>query len=96
MSTFCFRCNSEVHLIEGRAGRLEACPNCKSDIHVCLNCKFHDKSAYNECRESQAERVLVKDRSNYCDYFKFRDGPAEAAKNEKDQIMKKLDDIFKK
>jgi hypothetical protein len=33
---------------------------------------------YNACRETQAERVLDKERSNFCDFFRFRGEGAEA------------------
>ena len=36
---------------------------------MCLNCRFHDPNAYNECRESSAERVRERDRANRCEYF---------------------------
>jgi len=46
--------------------------------------------------ESQAERVIDKDRANFCDYFKFKDSASEGVtKGDKDSIRKKLDDLFK-
>ncbi|MDQ5987643.1 MAG: hypothetical protein CSYNP_03388 [Syntrophus sp. SKADARSKE-3] len=67
----CHRCKKLIDL-DDRIGRREMCPSCGADIHVCLNCRFHDPAAYNACREPQAERVLDKDRANFCDYFDFR------------------------
>jgi len=62
--------------LDGRdkPGRADTCPACDADVHCCRNCDFYDSGSYNECRESQAERVLEKDRSNFCDYFAFRQG----------------------
>ena len=54
--------------------RTTTCPNCGKDAHVCLNCRFYDKSVHMECRESIAEPVAQKDRSNFCEYFKMRKG----------------------
>ena len=68
----CSRCKKELTL-ENKVTRREACPFCGWDLHVCLNCRFYDPGAYNQCREPQAERVLDKERSNFCDYFLFRD-----------------------
>lgn len=68
----CFYCKREIDLA-GKIGRRETCPGCGKDLHVCLNCDFYDAQAYNACREPQAERVIDKDRSNFCDYFVFRD-----------------------
>jgi len=69
----CFHCRTEI-LLTGQIGRREVCPRCGRDLHVCRNCRFYDPRAYNACRESQAERVLDKDRSNFCDYFVFQEG----------------------
>ncbi|MFN2377900.1 MAG: hypothetical protein ABR538_15300, partial [Candidatus Binatia bacterium] len=49
--------------------RSSRCPRCGSDLRCCLNCRFHDISSYNDCAEPSAERVLEKDRANFCDYF---------------------------
>ncbi|MBF0272448.1 MAG: hypothetical protein HQL98_10330 [Magnetococcales bacterium] len=51
-------------------GRSEVCAGCMKETRVCLNCRFHDTGSYNECRETVAERIVDKDRSNFCDFFK--------------------------
>ena len=96
MSFYCFRCQAEIQLAQDTpVGRKDECPKCRADLHVCLNCKHHDRTAYNECRESQADRVLDKDRSNFCDYFSFKEGKSNfAAQNI--NTLKQLDDLFKK
>jgi len=66
----CHACGNERSLRSGeRVGTRDACEGCGADLHVCLNCAHHDGSAYNECRESSAERVLDKAGANRCDYF---------------------------
>jgi hypothetical protein len=78
-------------------GRRDSCSSCDADLHVCLNCKHYDTSAYNLCREPQADRVLDKDRSNYCDYFSFREGQGKVPSGPSKLDRKsKLDDLFKK
>ncbi len=67
----CFNCGTRCPL-SGKPGRSDTCPSCDADLRCCLNCRFYDAAAYNECREPQAERVLDKDRANFCDYFSFR------------------------
>lgn len=65
-------------------------------MHACYNCRFYSASAYNECKESQAERVLDKDRNNYCDYFKFAEGQEHIKGSaDKDKARRELDDLFK-
>ena len=72
--------------------RGDACPFCGSDLKVCLNCGFYDRAYHNECRETSAERVVAKDRANFCEFFEWRDsngnGPGE-------DPMKKLKDLFR-
>jgi hypothetical protein len=52
-----------------RVGRRDRCPGCGGDLRTCRQCRFYDARVYNECREPQAERVLDKDRGNFCEYF---------------------------
>lgn len=52
-----------------RIPRRSECSKCGADAHVCKNCQHYDPKVYNECRETSAEVVREKDRSNYCDHF---------------------------
>lgn len=95
MNYYCFHCNVEVVLSSsGTVGRKEECCKCKADLHCCRNCKFYDEAVYNECREPQAERVIEKNRGNFCDYFTFIEGPHEGSSG-KDKTLKDLDSLFK-
>ncbi len=67
----CASCKKEV-TVEGKVGRRDTCPHCGSDLHSCLNCEFYDEGAYNQCRETEAERVTDKEKSNFCDYFRLK------------------------
>lgn len=74
-SVSCHGCGTTIELeVVGRSAR---CTKCGADLRCCLNCRFHDSSAYNDCSEPMAERVLEKDRANFCDYFSA--GGASAA-----------------
>ena len=64
----CVFCKYKIK-IDGKVSRRDTCPQCKRDLRCCKQCKFYDKSAYNECREVSAERIVDKERANYCDYF---------------------------
>ena len=77
-------------------GRKDMCPFCNTDLRCCLNCRFYDARVYNQCRESQAERVLDKDRSNFCDYFLFRDTESGGEYEGKQTARDRLDSLFKK
>ena len=64
----CFSCGHEL-VFGHMPGRRDECIKCHADAHVCRNCKNYDPKVYNECRETQAEVVKERDRSNFCDYF---------------------------
>ena len=67
----CHACGRR-HVFDGPIPREAVCDGCASALKCCLTCRFHDTSAYNECSEPSAERVLDKDRSNFCDYHSPR------------------------
>ena len=97
MAHYCHKCSQEISLSPGAVvGRRAECDRCHADLHVCLNCKFYDKAAYNECKEPQADRVIDKDRSNFCDYFSFADNRKGAGVvSEKSAALAALDKLFK-
>ncbi len=71
MSLKCYHCAKEIPFKEDQdIGRSEDCPSCNTSLRCCRMCKFYDKSAYNECREPMADRVLDKEKANFCDFFK--------------------------
>ncbi|MGA1191459.1 MAG: hypothetical protein ACO3XO_04170 [Bdellovibrionota bacterium] len=76
-------------------GRTATCDACSADLHACLQCAHYDESAYNGCKETQAERVVDKERSNFCDYFSLAGGPSSKDETERQNALKKLDDLFK-
>jgi polyferredoxin len=93
----CFSCGVEIITAQA-PGRREECHKCGADLHVCRNCMFYDRTAYNECRESAAEVVKEKDRSNFCDFFSPRVAVSglktEAEKAQ--EIRAKAEALFKK
>ncbi len=93
--TTCHRCG-RAREGSGPVGRTETCDGCGADLHVCRNCDFFDPAAYNECRESRAERVLEKDRANFCDWFRGKQAAREKGTADQDTARKKLDSLFRK
>lgn len=67
----CVFCGEEVP-IKGKVSRSDTCPHCQRDLRCCKQCKFFDPGAYNECREVMAERIVDKERANFCDYFVYK------------------------
>jgi len=88
----CFKCKNPV-TSEAISFRDE-CAQCRSDLHVCLNCLFYDEGKANKCREPQADYVKERDRANYCEYFRFKNASRE--KSAKDEAEKLFQTLFKK
>ena len=92
----CYKCTKEIR-VDKIVGRKDVCPFCQADLRCCLNCRHYDHMLYNQCRESQAERVLDKDRSNFCDYFSFNEFRSDAKTKEGGGTTRdKLEALFKK
>jgi hypothetical protein len=87
----CFHCKKELEGA-GKPGRGESCLCCGSDILVCLNCRFYDTESYNECREPVAERVVDKEKANFCEFFELGAGEGPG---KKEDPLKDLKDLFK-
>ena len=68
----CHRCGHELR-IGAEVARTDSCPQCYSDLKCCLNCRLHDPGAHNQCREPQAEWQTDKEKSNFCEFFDFRE-----------------------
>jgi len=88
----CHKCKTEIAL--EKISFREECLTCGYDLHVCLNCVFYNTGKANSCREDRADYVKEKDRANYCEYFRFADGTAEAegridAKKQWEALFKK-------
>ncbi len=89
----CTFCKNEIEVID-KVGRQDVCTHCQHDLHCCKQCRFYDQTAYNDCNEPQAERVIDKEKANFCEYFVF--GPDAKVSSEKEDTMSKLEDLFKK
>ena len=90
----CHRCRKDLD-VKIPVGRKDACPFCGSDLRCCLNCGHQAPGTYNDCRETQAERVLEKERSNFCDYFAFRDDASGSSDRDVSSAKAKLASLFK-
>src|SRR5262245_51763122 len=96
----CFKCGNVT--TTSKVGRRDSCEKCSADLHCCRNCRHYDVNEYNNCREPSAERVVDKERSNFCDFFSFAIHSADPltgtspATSEKDQAIAQLEALFKK
>lgn len=77
----CWSCGRELAATD--YGRGDTCIQCRRDTKVCKNCIHFDPDYHNQCRENQADRVLEKERSNFCDYFKASSQTHKGGQNQK-------------
>ncbi len=90
----CFKCSTALTLKAGqKISRQEECDQCTQSMHVCKMCEFYDSNAYNECKEPVADRIVDKEKANFCDYFKLGDSTTEA--NHKDELLDAAAALFK-
>ncbi len=92
----CALCGKEVEV--GReVSRKEECPSCGGDLHICLNCRFYSETAHNKCNEPRADFQRSRDKANFCDYFKFKEGGSGGGGSDdaKDAAKNAFDDLFK-
>jgi len=92
----CRSCQKELELPDKISFR-EECLHCGEDIHSCLYCKYYDTTSYNDCKESSADRVVDKERNNYCDYFQLaKTVESGQGLSEEKLAKKKLEGLFNK
>lgn len=89
----CWSCAHDLTHLD--YGRQESCSKCGKDTHVCKNCIFHDRAYNNECKEPQADRVVDKEKFNFCDYFKPKSDSLGGAKSKSD-LISAAEALFKK
>lgn len=96
MTDSCIFCSGALDIPSNRRpGRGESCPGCGRDLKCCKQCVYFDEGAYNECREPSAERVVDKEKANFCDYFEFH-RTSGAVSEKKESWRDELENLFKK
>ncbi len=66
----CWKCGTSLEMVLLPFRRLEVCPECDAELHVCKMCNYYDPHVVEACIEDSAEEVRNKERANFCDYFK--------------------------
>lgn len=85
----------EIINVKDRVNRASTCRKCGRDLRCCKQCKFYDPHAYNDCREVSAERVVDKERANFCEYFVLK-GSSKTNVNRTQDAKDALEALFKK
>lgn len=68
----CWKCGASLAALTLPLRRLEECPDCSAELHVCRLCTYYDPRVAKSCREPVALEVKDKERANFCDYFEPR------------------------
>ncbi|MBI5242567.1 MAG: hypothetical protein HY922_02645 [Elusimicrobia bacterium] len=93
----CHHCGKLLNAEDYARGTL--CPGCRRETRCCRNCEFYSPSCNNLCREPQAELIVDKEKSNFCEFFRPRaGGPDEAPEERRPKPSAKaaFDALFKK
>ncbi|MFZ0501117.1 MAG: hypothetical protein WAU49_03855 [Steroidobacteraceae bacterium] len=93
----CWKCGASLAALTLPLRRLEECPQCRSELHVCRMCADYDTSVAKHCREPTAEEVYEKARANFCDFFEPRpDAYTAPNTSAADRARAALDKLFGK
>ena len=89
----CWSCGHRLLAADyGREGR---CPACGKATHACRNCRFYAPGRANDCLEPIAERVIDKERPNFCDLFEPASNMGATAKPPADDLRAAAEALFK-
>ncbi len=82
----CYRCGASLAALSLPLRRLDLCPACGVELHVCRMCGHYAPTKPDACDEEDAVPVHNKTTANFCDWFApdpaAFDGRALGAENE--------------
>jgi hypothetical protein len=50
----------------------QECPKCKAALHCCKQCTYFEPSTRFQCTKPVPERIVSKDKTNECTFFRVR------------------------
>jgi hypothetical protein len=65
----CHRCGSPLDALTLPLSRLDTCPSCNVELHVCRMCRHFAPAKPDACDEDEAPEVRNKTVANFCDWF---------------------------
>jgi hypothetical protein len=89
----CWNCGRR--LAKADYGREAACPGCRKPTRACRNCRHYAPGRPNDCLEPLAERVLEKERANFCEFFEPGERPPAGAAEAGEELIRRAQDLFK-
>ena len=95
---FCWFCGNELQFevkVGVKVHRLDTCPHCGHDLHVCKNCYLYDENLHNKCREPESQFIRDREGSNFCTHFSFVERDAPLQHTDLAAAKAKLENLFK-
>ena len=93
----CYRCGESLAALSLPLGRLDECPKCRIQLHVCRMCERFAPRKPKGCTEEDAPEVRDKKAPNFCDYFKPSSRAFDPAEQRAEAAARsQLDSLFKK
>lgn len=90
----CWRCGQALDDEPLPLARAATCIACGADLHVCRLCEYFNPRLANECAEPVAERVVNKERANFCGYLKPRPAAYTAPDAARSEAARGLEALF--
>jgi hypothetical protein len=91
----CHKCGTPWISETKTPGVKECCETCSAYLHCCLNCRYYEPTAHNQCYIPTTDWVADKEGANFCDEFVFRDTEeVEDTTAEQDAARSALDGLF--
>ncbi len=69
----------------------EVCEVCAVDLHSCSGCKFFQLGLSNNCKVPGTEKIVDREKNNFCDDFSFSDSKPLKPNGK----IKRFEDLFK-
>jgi hypothetical protein len=93
----CYHCGASLAALSLPFTRLDECPACRMQLHVCRMCTRYAPRLPKGCTEEDAPDVRDKKSANFCDYFKPKAGAYDPAGQQAAAAAQSaLDALFKK
>ncbi|MES9831554.1 MAG: hypothetical protein ABW157_09910 [Candidatus Thiodiazotropha sp. LLP2] len=90
----CWHCGQVLQSMD--FGRETNCTACGKPTRVCRNCRWYAPSRPNQCEEPAVERVLEKEKSNFCELFEPTFNPlTDDTIKPDDALRQAAEDLFK-
>jgi hypothetical protein len=65
----CWNCGKSLADVSLPISRHVNCSQCFEVLHCCRMCRYFDKSRPQQCDHDRTEPPVIKESSNFCDYF---------------------------